>query len=201
MFKGGPGPVQFVNKTDAGDFRFISITPIRFRLGLHPRHSVKNNHRAIQHSKRSFHFRRKINMPGSINNIKTVFFILIVVSISRHPKTSDSGRGNSDAPFPLLFHPIGHGIAIMHFAYLVRYTGIKKHPLCCSRFACVNVRDNSNISDFFQRIISFHMFFNYLVVSITELPGKMGKSLVGFSHFVSIFFLFNSGTFILGSGD
>ncbi len=46
----------------------------------------------------------------------------------------------------------------MHFADLVRNAGIKKHPLADGRLAGINVRDDADVPNFFDRISSTHNF-------------------------------------------
>ncbi len=60
-------------------------------------------------------------------------------------------RGNRDAPFALLVHPIGDRGAFVHLAHLVNHAGVKKHPLGDGRLAGVDVRCDADVSRSLQR--------------------------------------------------
>ena len=86
----------------------------------------------------------------------------------------------------------------MDFANIMLGASIKKYSLARRGLAGVNVGNNAEISDSFQRIISFHKLF---IVSVVELPCKMSEGLVGFRHFMSVLPLSDSIALIIGSGN
>src|SRR3989338_2119393 len=96
MLKRSASPVQFIYKTNARNFGFVRITPVGFRLRFHSGHAVEDHYRAVEDAKRSLHFYRKINVPGGIDNIKTVLLGFVVGSVSRGPETSHRRRSDRD---------------------------------------------------------------------------------------------------------
>ena len=66
------------------------------------------------------------------------------------PETGRRCRGDRDAALLLLLHPVHGGGAVMHFADLVRDTGVVENPLCCRRLSGVNVSHDSDISCIFE---------------------------------------------------
>ena len=82
-------------------------------------------------------------------------FVVIAIA-SGDPERGRRGRGDRDAALALLFHPVHHRVARMHFADLVRNAGVKKYPLRDGRFAGIDMRDDADISDFFYGIFTGH---------------------------------------------
>ena len=149
MLERGTGPVQLVYKADARNFRLIGIAPVGFRLRFYTSHAVKNNDSTVEHAEGSFHFHSKINVPRSIDNIKTVLLGFVGRSVGRSPKAGNCCCSNSYSSFSPLFHPVGRCLTFMNLANLVLHAGIEKYAFGRRRLTCINVRDNSKISNFF----------------------------------------------------
>jgi hypothetical protein len=87
--------------------------------------------------------------PGVSIILKRTFCGGIGSHVGRVPETRDSSRGNSDAALALLFHPVGDGVAFVHFADFVALAGVVEDALGRGRFTRVDVRDDAEVSDFF----------------------------------------------------
>ena len=72
------------------------------------------------------------------------------------PKTSGGGGGDGDAALPLLLHTVHGRVDLVHFAYFVLFAGIKKNALGDRGLAGVDMRDDSEIAIFFDRVFSSH---------------------------------------------
>ena len=64
------------------------------------------------------------------------------------PSQGGGGRGDGYAAFTLLGHPIHGGLAVVHFAKLVRFAGIKEQTLANRGLAGINVGHDADIAQF-----------------------------------------------------
>jgi hypothetical protein len=90
-------------------------------------------------------------MPGRVDNVYLMVF----------PKASGRGGSNCDTSFSLLIHPVHRRCAFVHFADFMSNSGIKQNPLGSGSLPGVNMGDYSDISIFFDWILSGHFFTNY----------------------------------------
>ena len=124
------------------------LAPYRFTLGFHAAFCAEHRHRAVQHAQRTFHFYRKVNVPGSVYDIDP--FSL--------PKTGRCRGLNRNPAFLLLNHKVHGGCAFMHFANLMCFTCIEENAFRSGGLAGVNVRHNPDVPRIFKRILSSHAF-------------------------------------------
>jgi hypothetical protein len=93
-----------------------------------------------------------------VNNVNTIadtvkkllqrFFLLL------GPIACDGSRGNRDAAFALLFHPIRDGVAVINVANLVDEASVKEDAFSGCRLAGVNVRGNTDVARALHRIFT-----------------------------------------------
>jgi hypothetical protein len=88
-------------------------------LRLHSAHGAEQRHGAVQYSQRAFYFDRKINVSRGIYDIYPMFF----------PKTGGGGRGDGNAAFFLLLHPVHGGGSVVDLADPMDPAGKIKYPL------------------------------------------------------------------------
>jgi len=139
--------VHFVYEGDFRDQVFVSLMPHSFRLWLDPPHGTENGNNAIEHPQGSFHLNRKIDMPRGIDQMNLVI----------PPMASGDGRGNGNAAFLFLLHPIHYRRAIVDFTNLVGPTGIVKYPLTHGSLASVDMSNDSDVAYFPELAIVSHM--------------------------------------------
>ena len=84
-------------------------------------------------------------MAWRINDVDFIFFSRIDRGQFRRPETSDRGGGDSDAALALLFHPVGHGLTLVHCPDLVNEAGVIEDGLGNRGFAGINVSNDTNI--------------------------------------------------------
>ena len=147
--KVGTDAIHFVNERDARDIVFHRLPPNRFRLRLHAGHSVEHCNRAIKNAQRPLHFRREIDVTRRINDVDALLDALenfINASfLALRPRAGRRRRRYGDAALALLFHPVRHGRAFVHFADLVDHAGVKQNAFGQRRFACIDVRGDPDV--------------------------------------------------------
>src|SRR3989344_51660 len=111
-------------------------------------------------------------MPGSVDNIETIFLrrINFVFFVRFHPETSNGCGGDGDAALALLLHPVGRGFAFVHLANLVLTARIEKYALTRRRLTRVNVSDDAEVSYFLKRIVSVH------IITKIKTPWRYGHN-------------------------
>ena len=119
-------------------------------------------------------------------------------------RASRRSGGNRDASLLLLLHPVHGGRTFMHFADLVRLTCVEKNAFRSSGLAGVNVRHDPYVSCLFKRKLSPHYYtapysLKDLRRKVQILPTIMSECLVGLSHLVGVFLLFDGRARIVRS--
>src|SRR3989344_3249190 len=93
---------------------------------------------------------------------RSVDDIYFMLNVRRHfdeflrPIASHRGRGNGNAAFALLLHPVSHGLALMHRADFVDHAGVVKDAFRDSSLAGVYMGDNAYITRYLDRIFPRH---------------------------------------------
>jgi len=136
-------PIHLVDESQTRHAVFVGLTPYRFRLGFNTANGIEYGNRTIEHTQRTLHLNREIDVPRGIDDVNSVLFERAVHAT---PKTGGSRRGNGDAAFLLLLHPIHGGSTVVHLTYFVRHTGVIENAFCGRRFAGVDVRHDADIS-------------------------------------------------------
>ena len=71
-------------------------------------------------------------------------------------KTGDGRSGYRDAALPLLLHPVGGGLALVHLTNLVLGAGVEKDALGHGRLARIDVGDDAEVAHLLKRIVAVH---------------------------------------------
>jgi hypothetical protein len=142
--------VHLIDKGDAGHAVFGGLAPDGFGLGLHARHAAEDGDGAVEHAHGTLDFGGEIDVARGVDDIDAMSGageeLLQPVFLFLGPEAGDGGRGDGDAAFALLLHPIGHGIAVIHVANAVDQACIKKNALGRGGLAGINMRGNANIA-------------------------------------------------------
>src|SRR6056297_1051354 len=138
--KVGTNTIHLINKGDTGNTVFIGLTPDSFGLRLNPTNRTENSNGSIENLERALYFDGKVDVSGGINNIDTMVL----------PETGGCSGRNSNTTLLLLLHPVHGRSAIMDFAELMGYTGVKKDPLSCCCFTGIDMSHNADITCFIQ---------------------------------------------------
>ncbi len=139
----GADPIHLVDERQPWHGIFVGLAPDGFGLRLDSADSIVDHAGAVQHPHRPFDFNRKVDVARGIDDIDPVYRVVAGHAL---PETGGGGRGDSDAAFLLLFHPVHGGGAVMHFADLVADAGIKQDPLGGGGLAGVDMGADADIA-------------------------------------------------------
>jgi hypothetical protein len=152
-----PNPIHLVDEGHLGNPIFICLVPYGLGLGFHAFDGAEDRNGPIQHTQRTFHFNREIDMTGSINNMNGVPL----------PFDRRDGRGNGNSSFLFLLHPIHGGRAIIYFSHAVGLFRVKKDPFSDSGLSRIDVGHKPNISGSGEPFLSSHLSSQYLDKNIS----------------------------------
>ena len=105
------GAVHLVDEHHPRNGVAISLTPDGFGLGLDTTHGAEHCNHSIKHPHGTLHLDGEVHVPGCINDVDPVVL----------PRRGNGSRGDGDATFPFLGHPVGHGGAVVHLTDLVHH--------------------------------------------------------------------------------
>ncbi len=160
-------------------------------MRLHAGDAVENCDRAIEHTQRTFHFGREINVARSVDDVDPLLdsfenFVNAFLFALR-PTARGRGGSNRNSALALLLHPIRDGGAFMHLAHLVDHSGIKQNALGDRRLAGVNVRGNSDVPRSLERELAVRRVRARRCRFFLNLPAEMSKRAIRLRHFVRVF--------------
>ena len=126
----GAGLVHLVDEHDARNLVAVSLTPDGFGLRLNAGVAVQKNDSTVKHGQRTFDFDGEVDVAGGVDDVEAVLRRLVAktcVGIDlTFPEGGRGSRGDRDAAFLLLLHPVHRGGAVMDFADLVGLAGVVK---------------------------------------------------------------------------
>jgi hypothetical protein len=137
----GPCPVQFIDECQPGHLIAIRLPPDSLALRLHSFNAGKNDDCTIKHPQAAFDLSREVDVARSIDEID-----LVVVPF----ESGGCGR-DGDTALALISPKVHYRFAIMDLADLVGLAGIKEKPLTNGGFSRINVGDNPDIANPFNR--------------------------------------------------
>ena len=124
----------------------IRLPPDRLGLGLNPLNTVENHHATIQHAQAALNFGGEIDMPRRVDDDNAVIA----------PKARYRCRGNGDASFSLLLHPVGDGSSVIDIPEPVSSTRVEQNTLSCSGLARIDMGNDTDVPDVRQRPFRVH---------------------------------------------
>ena len=136
-FKRRADTVHFVHE---GDFRHgivVRLAPHFLRLRLHAFHSGENDGRAVDDTQRTFHFRREIDVSGSVDQMEHIVF----------PRDGGCCCGDGDAARPFFRQKIHDSRPVVDIAVAMGQPRIVQKAFRRACLACINMRDDAQISD------------------------------------------------------
>ena len=137
MIKIGTCTIHFIDVCYSRDFVSVGLMPYCFRLRFYSAHSTENSNSTIQNSERTFNFRCKIYVTGSINDID-LFFV---------PETGSNGRSYGNTAFFFLSHPVHNSISVMNLAHFVNDAGVEQYPFGSSCLTGIDMSHYTNITN------------------------------------------------------
>src|SRR5207247_7690480 len=118
VLKIGASAVHFVDERDARDFVFGGLTPDGFGLRLYAGDTTEHGDGTVQHAHGALNFSGEIDVAGGIDDVDPVGHVqeglvevrLAGLGLFLGPEAGNGGGSDGDATFPLLFHPVSHGV-------------------------------------------------------------------------------------------
>ena len=148
--------IHFIDERNARYIVLRRLTPNSLRLRLDASDSIKYRNCTVKHPQRTLHFRCKVNVAWSVDDVNAHLLTFVQLNDARLnsllPEAGCSSRSNSNATLALLLHPIRDGRAFVHFTHLMDHSRIKQNTLGKSRFARINVRGDPDIARFLERV-------------------------------------------------
>src|SRR5690606_28604271 len=92
------------------------------------------------------HAQRPLHLDGEVDVTRGVDEVDLVVA----PEAGGRGRGDGDAAFLLLRHPVHGGGAVVDLTELVVDPGVEQDPLGGGRLTGVDVRHDADVADLGQ---------------------------------------------------
>ena len=123
--------------------------------------------RTVEHAQAAFDFNREVDVPGGVDDVDAVLFALAVLVL---PEGGRGGRGDGDAAFLLLLHPVHRRGAVVDFADLVGLAGVVEDTLGRGGLAGIDVRHDADIAVPLQRIVASHRDFLDCGVGVSPAP-------------------------------
>ena len=133
----GPDAVHLVQEGDLGDVVFVGLAPHGLGLGFDPFHRAENTHRTVQDPQGPLDFDGEIDVAGRVDEM----------DLDVLPGAGGHRRGDGDAAFLLVRHPVHDGLPVVHLSQFVGAAGIKQDALRHGGLAGVDVRDDADVAD------------------------------------------------------
>ena len=146
----GADLVHLVGEDDARHFVFVALAPDRFGLRLDALVGVEHDDGAVEHAQRTLHLDGEVDVAGGVDDVEALFL----------PERGGRGRGDGDAAFLLLLHPIHRRGAFVHLADLMALAGVIEDPLRSRGFPGIDVRHDAEIAVVLDRVDAGHCSSN-----------------------------------------
>ena len=199
-----------VHLVDIGHARnavVVRLMPDGFRLRLNAALCAEHADSAVQHAQGTLNFNRKVDVPGSVDDVDTLAL----------PVAGGSSGRDGDAALLLLSHPVHGRRAVVRFTDLAVHTRVEQDALRGGRLTGVDMRHDTDVSGIFQRILSVrHSRISSFRLSLScpaieckavkifrhrLLPTIVRERLVGLSHLVHVFLALDSSAGVVGCID
>ena len=132
-----PHAVHFVNESQLGDPVLVRLVPDGFGLGLHPAHRVEDPDGPVQHPQGPFHLDGEIHVARGVDDVDDAAL----------PLAGSDRRGDGDAPFLLLGHPVHDRGAVVDLAHLVGAAGVIEDALREGGLPRVDVGNDAEVAN------------------------------------------------------
>ena len=148
--------VHLVDEGQARHLVLVGLAPDRLGLRLHAADGVVHHDGAVQHAHGAFDLDGEIHVPRRVDDVDAV---LGIVAGHALPERGGGGRGDGDAAFLFLFHPVHHGGAVVHLADLVSDACVEEDALGGGRLARVDMGADADIAVKLDARLASHGLF------------------------------------------
>jgi len=108
--------------------------------------AVEHAHRPVEHAQAAFHLDGEIDVAGRVDDVEPLAL----------PKGSGCSRGDGDAAFLLLLHPVHGRGALVHLAHLVALAGVIEDALGGRRLSGIDVGHDAEIAVILDGVAAGH---------------------------------------------
>ena len=137
----GPDPVHLVYETDTRHAVLVRLPPHRFGLRLDSGHGVEHGYGTVEDAQGPLHFDGEVDMAGGVDDVDEVVV----------PMAGGGRRGDRDAPFLFLGHPVHSGTAFVDLTQLVVDPRVVQDPLGRRGLARVDMGHDPDVAGPGQR--------------------------------------------------
>ena len=137
--------VHLVDEADTRNVVLSSLAPHLLGLWLHTFLTVEDGDGAIEDAQGALNLNGEVNVTRGVNDVD-----LVVV-----PETGHGSRGNGDAAFLFLCHPVSGGCTVVGLAHLTVDTGVEENTLGSGRLTSIDVGHDANVADLVQILEHF----------------------------------------------
>ena len=132
-----PHAVHLVDEGQLGHPVLVRLMPDGFGLGLDPAHRVEDPDGPVQHPQGPFHLDGEIHVARGVDDVDDAAL----------PLAGGDRRGDGDAPFLLLGHPVHDRGAVVDFAHLVGAAGVIEDALREGGLPRVDVGNDAEVAN------------------------------------------------------
>ena len=168
-FEIGPFAVQLVDERQPRHVILVGLPPDRFALRLDALAGTEHHDAAIEHAQAPLDLGREIDVARRVDQIDDDVL----------PRKLHAGRVDRDAALGLLGIVVGRRRALVDLARAMLRPAGKEHPLGDGGLARIDVGDDADVADFFER--DSHQFsvisFQCSNAEAVELVGRDALSI------------------------
>ena len=138
----GPNAVHLVDVADARDAVLVRLMPDGLRLRLDAADRAEEGDGTVQDAQAALDLDGEVHMAGRVDDVDRGVV----------PASGGGGRGDRDAAFLLLGHPVHDGRALVDLAHLVRLACVVQDALGGRGLAGIDVSHDADVARVFQRV-------------------------------------------------
>ena len=180
--------VHLVDEDDTRNLVAVGLTPDGFGLGFDTGVGVEQADSTIENRKRTLDFDGEVNVAGGVDDVETdlgvrgAFGGRVFLAL---PESGRGSRGDRDAAFLFLLHPVHGRGAVVDFADLVGLAGVIEDPLGRGGLARIDVGHDPEVPIPAKGVFACHVS--------GSLPAVMAERFVRVGHLVGVFPLLHRG--------
>jgi hypothetical protein len=119
---------------------------LRIKALLASGSGIEHAHRPVEHAQAAFHLDGEIDVAGRVDDVEPLAL----------PKGGGCSRGDGDAAFLLLLHPVHGRGALVHLAHLVALAGVIEDALGGRRLSGIDVGHDAEIAVILDGVAAGH---------------------------------------------
>src|SRR5438067_4064908 len=164
------GAIKLVNKANAREAIFVSLTPNSFGLRLDTGNTVEHSDCAVEHAETSLNFHGEIHVARRVDNIDAM------VDPVPLPETSSGGGGDRYAALLFLLHPVHGRRALVHLADFVRDARVIKDTFRGGGLTGIDVGHDVDIPVLTEVVLSHCVFWVRTLLACSSFSIKHAES-------------------------